>query len=288
MTTFDPITKNAAKTTATPAQAPKVWGLVLARAGSVRLPGKALQPLAGQPMAYYTLNAALKAQSLSQTYVYSDVDALNQQAEALGLSLSPKPRPAEVSQSHTSTFETVANFLSQFPAAAWPEALVLLQVTSPLRLSEDIDGAVELFFEYQRANQPCDWVISTHTPLKPPHWTLKQAENGMLEQVLQPAGPYHFPNGAVYVFKPHLVFETQDPWQAKPDGSLWAIRPYTMPWERSLDVDYPVDIALAEWLLAQQAQSSQQPSPIRPNLQPALSLNPGGGGEIQQSLLIRY
>lgn len=74
---------------------PKVIGVVPARMGSSRLPGKALLPLQGKPLLFYVWNEALKSKSMSQVVVATDSREIARVAEGFGAEVvmtSAKPR----------------------------------------------------------------------------------------------------------------------------------------------------------------------------------------------------
>jgi CMP-N,N'-diacetyllegionaminic acid synthase len=242
-------------------QPPLVWGLVLSRQGSKRLPGKALVPLAGKPLIAHTFDAALAAPSLAKRWVYTNDPQVLTLARKLGMDVPPFERPDHLSADDTDSFATIRQFLSQFPPQQWPDWLMILQPTSPLRRASDIEGALLWF----GLHQPCDYLISVHRPLKPPHWTYAMDSRNNLTKAIPapplPATPatateYVFPNGAIYLMRPELLMTGDQslPPEQRPGVTS---KGYEMPWERSLDIDWPVDLALAAWLMAQQ----QQPYP---------------------------
>jgi CMP-N,N'-diacetyllegionaminic acid synthase len=230
----------------------KIWGLVLARKGSKRLPNKALLPLCDKPLAAYTLAAAAESVCLGATgntaWVFSDEPQLLALADTYGLAVPDFERPAALSEDASTTFDTVRYFLKQWPRADWPEVLVLLQVTSPLRSSADIDEAIAQFLREE--TEGCEYLVSVHRPLKPPHWTYSLLPDGSLEAALPESRDYVFPNGAIYIFRPELLMSGRLEAGVKRETTRpLGMKAFMMPWERSLDVDYALDLKLAEWIL---------------------------------------
>jgi CMP-N,N'-diacetyllegionaminic acid synthase len=237
-----------------------IWGLVLARKGSKRLPNKALLPLAGKPLAAHTFTAASQSSSLNalgnSCWMFSDEPKLLEMAKAYELNIPDFERPAALSGDESSTFDTVRYFLQQWPAEAWPEVLVLLQVTSPLRTAADIDEAIAQFLREEA--EGCEYLVSVHRPLKPPHWTYSLLPNGRLEPALAKSREYVFPNGALYIFRPELLMSGRlEAGLQRETSKALNMKAFMMPWERSLDVDYALDMKLAEWLLEQQALTAK-------------------------------
>lgn len=230
---------------------PVVWGLIPSRACSRRLPGKALKPLLGKPLLQYTAEAVLQAPSLEKRWIFTnDADALNLACN-LGLDRPPFERPESVSGDEADSLQTARYFLEQFPAEQRPDVLVLLQPTSPLRTAHDIEAALTIFL----AAAETDYLLSVHKPLKPASWTYELTPSGHLQPTLPVGKDYVFPNGAIYIFRVTDLLSGR--LQEGLAGRLAQFRltPYLMPWERSLDVDYPVDLELAGYLLRQQQQA---------------------------------
>jgi len=122
-----------------------VVGVILARGGSKRLPGKNIRPLMGKPLIAYSVEAARGAKSLSRTIVSTDDAEIARRAVENGAEV-PFLRPTELATDESPVSSALEH------AVAWLESqgttvdtVVLLQATSPLRRSEHIDGAVALF-----------------------------------------------------------------------------------------------------------------------------------------------
>src|SRR5262249_41567009 len=123
----------------------------------------------------------------------------------------------------------------------------MLQVTCPLRSSQDIDTSIRLLEESDadsivsiaKVDDPHPWKMMLLkpgfvTPLLPAHWH---------ERLRRPECPtVFFLNGAIYCVRRSVLLE---------DETLWGRRtlPYIMPPERSANIDSIVDLKLAESLL---------------------------------------
>jgi CMP-N,N'-diacetyllegionaminic acid synthase len=127
-------------------------------------------------------------------------------------------------------------------------AFVLLQPTSPLRGAEHIDEATALL----RSNPGCESVLSV---VEPPHVfhplkALKATADGLVPFVPSPSPafgrrdlPQSFAvNGpAVAVVRPSAIAR----------GEMYGhpIVPYVMPADVSIDIDEPLDLDIADFLL---------------------------------------
>lgn len=63
----------------------KIVGVIPARFGSTRFPGKPLADLLGKPMIQWTIEGALKSKLLSEVVVATDHDGIRKAAEAVGV-----------------------------------------------------------------------------------------------------------------------------------------------------------------------------------------------------------
>ena len=157
-------------------------------------------------------------------------------------------RPADLAQDHTSGIEPVLH------ATQWladnegypPDMIMLLQPTSPLRVPEDIDRAIELIHE-----KSADAIVSVTPAEAHPYW-MKQIDGSgrmtdfiKLEQPIdrrQDLPEVYVLNGAIYLARYEVLVEQKTFFT---DNTLSLV----MPVERSLDVDTPWDLYLADLIL---------------------------------------
>ena len=124
------------------------------------------------------------------------------------------------------------------------DAFVVLQPTSPLRIAEDIDGAVDLFLQ-----KDADSVISYTPEAHPVKWHKYLDPEGRFENIFddnianrQDNRPSYYPNGAVYVFRTSMIR----------DRKYYTDKSYgfVMPRVRSVDIDYKEDFDYVEYLMS--------------------------------------
>jgi len=220
-----------------------VLGVIPARGGSKRLPGKNLLPVAGRPMIAWTVAAARGSKYLDRLIVSTDDPRIADAARGLGVEV-PFLRPAELS-SDTATSEDV--LIHALDSVGGDFALaVLLQPTSPLCRTEDIDAALETCVA---AEAPA--CVSVHVPAKPLAWLMTKNGAGCLRRAFAPdqvPEPAYMPNGAIFII---------DVAAFRRDRTLYPANavPYVMPAERSIDVDTEADLAAAEALLQRRANA---------------------------------
>lgn len=122
----------------------KVLGLIPARGGSKGIPGKNIRPIAGRSLVEWTFRGARAAGVLDRIILSTDDDALLAEAARIGLE-APFRRPADIAGDATPMLDVVLHALRALGEAGYhPDAVLLLQPTSPLRSPETIRAAVGL------------------------------------------------------------------------------------------------------------------------------------------------
>ncbi len=120
-------------------------GVITARGGSKGLPGKNLRELAGKPLIAHTIEAAHESKSLDRLILSTDAADIAATARQYGCDV-PFLRPADLATDETSHLPVLQH------AVAWlrdrdryePEAVMILQPTSPLRRATDIRESIAL------------------------------------------------------------------------------------------------------------------------------------------------
>lgn len=118
----------------------RVLAVITARGGSKGLPGKALLPLAGVPLIGWTIRAAQASQRIDRLILSSDDPEIIRVAQDQGCE-APFVRPETLATDTASSIDVVLDAVERVPGY---DVVVLLQPTSPLRTTEDIDGTVDL------------------------------------------------------------------------------------------------------------------------------------------------
>jgi len=115
------------------------------RGGSKGVPGKNARLVAGKPLVAWSIEQALAAGL--DVLVSTDDEALAEIARTAGADV-PFLRPAELAQDTTPTEPVIAHAIAHRVAdGRRPDAVMLLQATSPVRLPGTIERAVREFAE---------------------------------------------------------------------------------------------------------------------------------------------
>jgi CMP-N,N'-diacetyllegionaminic acid synthase len=197
----------------------KNLGLIPARGGSERLPGKNVIDLGGKPLIAWTIEAALKS-SLFDALICSTEDH-GIAAVATSCGCSVLHRPPSLAQPDSDSISVVKHAVKTSDVST----ICLLQPTSPFRTAEDIVSAYTLFH-----NNGWDSVVSV-TDAPEDH----VFEIGHANHLRPKMERLYVPNGAIYLItKKHL--EDGGTWYTGCNGA------YYMPKERSIDIDTRADL----------------------------------------------
>jgi CMP-N,N'-diacetyllegionaminic acid synthase len=182
--------------------------------------------------------------------VSSDDDDILAEASASGA--VPEQRSDALARDDTPTIEVLRDFLARRPEV---EVLVVLQPTSPLRATVDVQACLD-------ALATADSVATVTRCEHPPEWSFRLTDEGRLQPVLgwdavtsrrQDAAAAYRLNGAVYAVRAQRIR----------DG-VGLVGPETaavvMPPERSIDIDDELDLAVAV-LMAERASQGSGESP---------------------------
>ncbi len=224
----------------------RILALIPARGGSKRFPQKNIKTLGGRPLIDWTVKAALNSSHVSRVVVSTDCEGIRTAAEQSGAEV-PFLRPQELS-TDTSTTNSVIMHALEYMGPENFDYVVLLQPTSPLRTSADIDSAFHLL-ERKNACGVVSVSMCEHSPL----WCSELPEDGSMEGFFKPEvfglrsqdlPDFYRINGAIYLYLTDSL--------VKNSGIHYneGVYAYKMPKERSVDIDTYDDFLLAEQYIA--------------------------------------
>ncbi|HYC71306.1 MAG TPA: acylneuraminate cytidylyltransferase family protein [Opitutaceae bacterium] len=126
---------------------PSVIGLIPARQGSKRLPGKNVRPFAGHPLIAYSIGAALDSGVFDRVVVSTDSPDVARLAQSYGAEV-PFLRPPEMAADQSPDIEWVRYTLGRLVREGERfDAFSILRPTSPFRLPATIRRAWKQFRE---------------------------------------------------------------------------------------------------------------------------------------------
>lgn len=224
-----------------------VLAIIPARGGSKGVPRKNIKFLDGMPLISYSIKSAYKSKCVLKIAVSSEDNEILKTANEYPV-ISIK-RPESLAMDDSATIDTIIHALDFLENKGYvPNIIILLQPTSPLRTSLDIDCSLNIFLKNK-----CDSVISVCEFSHSPYWGLKMKGeylkpvfgNKYLKKRRQDLPTIYLPNGAIFISTPQYLKKHRTFYSEK-------TIPYIMPAERSIDIDTELDFKLAELILKEQ------------------------------------
>jgi CMP-N-acetylneuraminic acid synthetase len=215
----------------------KVIAIIPARGGSKGIPKKNLVNFLGKPLLQWSIEAALNSKYITDVVVSSDDDDILRISQK-HKNVIPIKRPKELALDTSRTEPVLAHVIESLKGTTF-DYLILLQPTSPLRKSDDIDEAFnKLLASYANS------LISVCSNDYHPYKSLRINNEGFLEGIINNEYPF-FPrqelpqtysaNGAIYIIKVKDFIKNHSLITSK---TLY----FKMSIERSLDIDSKIDL----------------------------------------------
>lgn len=222
---------------------------ICARGGSKGVKNKNIRPIAGKPLIAHTLEQARQSGLFDHIAVSSDSYAILKVASEWGADQVIQ-RPLELARDNSAKLPAIRHCVEQaeLHTKTCFDILVDLDATSPLRLPDDICGAVQLLESKDIPN-----VITASPARRSPYFNLVELEeNGavrlskQLDTALvrrQDSPPCFDMNASIYVWKRQAFMEN-------PAIFYGETRLFVMPEERSIDIDTELDFEIVNMLMS--------------------------------------
>lgn len=223
----------------------KVLAIIPARKGSKRLPNKNKLKLNGKPLISWTIESAMKSIYIDEIAISTDDEDIIEIAKSYKINV-PFLRPEELSSDKASTMDVVFHTIENYKSIGrCYDIIILLQPTSPLRTSLDIDNSFKLLSKDTKA------IISVceldHSPLwsnvlpsdNSMEFFLKEDIKGLRSQDLP---QYYRLNGAIYISTINYL-ETNRSFFGNQSKA------YIMSSNNSIDIDTKLDFELCKLIM---------------------------------------
>ena len=235
----------------------EVLAVVMARGGSVGLPGKALRPLLGRPVLSYTFDHVRESRLITRTVVSSDDPQILTLAKSENLETIARPPELATATSATdpvlrhavrALYPEIENRKSKIEN---PHAVVMLYGNVPIRRHQMIDRCVQMLLESGADSVQTIAPVGKMHPywmfdLDSQHKIRKHIPNNVFRR--QDLPPLYSPTGAVYVMGTETLMSAEN--AADPHAFLGADRRgLLVAPEDSVDIDTERDLFVAEAVL---------------------------------------
>lgn len=220
----------------------KVLAIIPARGGSKGVPRKNVRQAGGKPLIAWTIEAARKSGFIDRIVISTDDNEIAEIAGKYGGEV-PFLRPSELAQDSTPGIVPVLHMIENIGSPY--DLVVLLQPTSPLRTTDDIDGAIDFMVRHNAA--ACATVVEAD---KSPYWMYSLNSNGHLVPLLEGDFSCRQDTPAVYALN-GAVYVAETAWLIEREGFIdKETLAYVMPKDRSIDIDTEMDLTISNLILS--------------------------------------
>jgi YrbI family 3-deoxy-D-manno-octulosonate 8-phosphate phosphatase len=217
--------------------------IIPARGGSKGIPNKNLQTVGGVTLLARTISACLKSESIATVYVSTDSDDIA--AVALNNGAQVIRRPADISGDTASSESALLHSLNEIEkTSSLPKNVLFAQCTSPFITHTDIDGILDLLKDHDSALT----VTHNHAFI----WRKDNTGNAIginhdsaIRLPRQQLDPEYKETGALYAMN-------IDQFRKCGHRFFGRIGMYEVPADRSMEIDEPEDLRLANTLEIQE------------------------------------
>ena len=225
----------------------KILGLIVARGGSKSIPQKNIFPLGGKPLLQWCYEAALRSKSITRIVCSTEDDNIATLCQHIGLEVCH--RPEILARDNTPPFPVIVDALEQLERKDYfPDALFLIQPTSPFVRPENFDTAVEILLQHEE-------YAGVQSIRRVPHnyhaYNQRTFKNGEVKFAFhklrmkyynKQLKPDFYVWGNIFLARTKELF-LQKTLFVQPTGGFFVSD------LESIDIDYPEDISTAEHII---------------------------------------
>lgn len=190
--------------------------------------------LAGKPLIFHTIEAAIQSGEFNEDTIYVSTDSADYAKIIRETGVKVLLRKPELAKDTTTSFDLLEDFLTTFPKDTF---FALLQPTSPLRSGKQIKAAIQEF-----VSQKARHLVSITKADKSPILYTTKKEDGTIPDIAavdqnyrrQNSEAYYYPNGAIYLSTKEAYLHDRSFFTVETIG-------YEMEKETSIDVDDRTD-----------------------------------------------
>lgn len=227
----------------------KVIAFIFARGSSKDLPGKNIRILDGKPLIAWSIEHAQAVNRIERVIVSTDSEEIAEVSLKYGAEV-PFIRPAELAMDDSPEWLAWQHALTYLyeTDGFYPDAMVSVPATAPLRLPADIENCLD---EFEKGG--VDIVITVTDAHRSPYFNMVKTNKDGSVGIVMPSQysitrrqdvPVVFDMTTVaYVARPEFVMNHA----ATFDGRVHAVH---VPIERAIDIDTLLDFKIAECLLS--------------------------------------
>ena len=227
----------------------KILAMIPARSGSKGIIGKNIKEIGGKPLIAWPIEAAKFSKYIDKIIVSTDTDEIANVALSYGAEI-PFLRPSDLAQDKSTTYSVIQNIISYYKELNETyDYFVLLEPTSPLTTSKDVDDAI---LELHKSKENADSIVGV-SKLESfhPKFSVNINRQGLIEQFMgdfgesvrrQDLDDLYFREGSLYISKIDALIREKSFYHSK-------TLPYIVPKWKSFEVDDMVDFVCIEAIM---------------------------------------
>lgn len=243
--------------------AAQILAIVPARGGSKGLPGKNIRPLAGLPLIAHSIRFAQMCPEVGRCVVSTDSEEIAEVARRYGAEV-PFMRPAELASDEAGIMPVIRHATVEVERLSGQKfsAILLLQVTNPVREREDLLRGIELL----GSDPAADGVIAVSRPDFNPRYVCLEERDGYAAPAFsdkvytrrQDVPEVFRISGSLYMWRRDYIMNADFTRVEK------KIKMLEVPADRTIDIDFLRDIQVAEALIGAGLITLQWPTTSLP------------------------
>ena len=231
----------------------KVMGIIGIRSGSKGLPNKNIMELMEKPLVGWIIETAKKSKYINRIIVSTDTEEYASIAKKFGAE-TPFLRPPELSSDFSPEIDFIKNMIDWLEKNEnyKPDIIVRMLATSPLQQAEDIDKAIEILVEDDKA----DSAVIISEMRQHPYKALKIVNDSNGERLVSYFGnsgrevtPIARQNYEKAYVRSNVIVSKLATLKETESLTGDIVRFHEIPQESSIDIDNLIDFEIAEFLL---------------------------------------
>ena len=183
-----------------------IAAIIPARGGSKGIPNKNIVSICGHPLISWSINQAIASKRISSVWVTSDDQKILDISKQYGSNIIERPSElaTDISSSESAWIHSI-DYLSDLKI--FPDLVVGMQATSPIRDHEDLDNAIENFiindyeslFTASKLEDYFMWGIDKNLNPSPLNYDMNK------RKPRHQISKSYLENGSFYIFKPESI-----------------------------------------------------------------------------------